>query len=279
MKKAFGVFIIIIILLGIFSCKDSLIVTNSDQSAIDIIKRFKNVPWILKSATAGDSALPFYLYDNKFTFLFNDTAIFGYDGCNWFDGKFKIEKGCFNIIEVWQTAMACYPRKNFDACMLFDAWNFAFTETSFTLFKADTIFKYSSEYTHSLSNCSFTNKTWKLTSTNDDKYSYLESVGYIFKINLSTERTTTVRKVNTYPTTEYDCIYSSIYFGIGLNNSIFFFDRRYTPSCIGSPPPAERMSRDLISDLLTATNYSTTNTTLTLTRISDGRLYTFSLEE
>ncbi len=278
MNKTFGFLIFAIILGSMFSCKDSSVETISPQSGTELIKRFQNVPWILKSATAGDSALPFHINDDKFTFLFNDTAVFGYDGCNWFDGKFIIENGLFNIVGMSQTEMACYPWNNFNACIFGNSWNIALTDTSLTLFKRDTIFKFSSQYTRSLSGCSFTNKVWKLTATNDDKYPYLESVGYLFKIKFSGDRRLTIRKINTVPNTEYDCTYNSIYFGIGINNSIFIYDRGYTPSCTGTPPSAERMSRDLIDDLLTATNYSTISSTLTLTRISDGRFYSFSLE-
>jgi hypothetical protein len=278
MKKTFGFLTFAIILGSMFSCKDSSVETISPQSGIELINRFKNVPWILKSATAGDSSLISHFYDG-YTLLLNDTAVFGYDGCNWFDGKFIIESRYFNIVGMGHTEVGCPQWINYNPYMLINSWNFNLTDTSFTLFKNDTTFKFTSYYTRSLSGSTFTNKVWKLTATNDDRYSYLESVGYIFKIKLSGERMLTIRKINTVPNTEYDCTYNSIYFGIGINNSIFIYDRGYTPSCIGTPPSAERMSRDLIEDLLTATNYSTISSTLTLTRISDGRFYSFNLED
>lgn len=280
MKTVFGFLIFAVIFWGMFSCKDSSVETTPPQSGIELIKYFKNVPWTLKSAIVGDSALPFHPYGDKFIFLFNDTAVFGYDGCNWFHGKFIIENGLINIFSITQTQSGCYPWNNFDACVLRNSWNLTLTDTSITFFKNDTTFTFLSHYTRSLSGCSFTNKVWKLIATNDDEYPYLESVGYIFKIKLSSERTLTIREINTDPNIEYDCTYYTTYFGIGINNSIFFYDWGYGPSsCIGSPPPAQRMSRELIDDILTATNYSTTNSSLKLMRASDGRFYSFSLED
>jgi heat shock protein HslJ len=273
-NKSIVSLIIILALLLSFSCKDASTIILPFSSRVEY---FKNVPWIVARVDMGDSTLNQNDYE-PFHFIIGDNIIFGDDGCNSYNGKFVLDNHILSVSAIGHTEMACFREKPLlNVCQLVRRWRLDIVDTTLMLRSGDTTFIFSSEWTRPVQEYTFTDKQWRLSSSNDTAFNFLRSVDLLPTLSISKGRKF---QLNWYFAPQNPIFPSNSIqgvFGIGNGQSICFYQ---TGGAYASPqdPPVGARDVFFVNRISNATRFTYSNTMFVLYSPSGGVYYGFTLE-
>jgi hypothetical protein len=196
---------------------------NSSDIKKERLHQIENVPWSLSKATIGGKAINTGQIIN-YRFLFGDSSIYGYDGCNWFGGEYRYSNGTITYpTGIWSTEIACISNTDFISSNIPKVSNLQIYDTTITLFSSDTSITLTSKYLESITNYSFIYKKWKLSSSNENIIDSLVRYDLLPELEFTINRKYKLRWDHVYQNNElrYNYILGSI--GIASDSTISMY--------------------------------------------------------
>lgn len=276
MKKSLVFSQILVLLVLSLSCQDG---PTSISSRPPDIGHLKNIPFTLTEIKTGPSVVNLDEYE-PFHFLIADSNFFGDNTCNDFFGDFTLEGGYFNVTGVWRTALGCGEGSKYELvpCFLAGRWNFQSISNVIVLRSGDTSVTFESKWMKSLADLTCTDKKWKLSYSTGTEYDYLNSVGMVLTLSLTTERTYELRWFIPPDKASNSINSREGIFGIADINLIYFYGGGGGYSTSAHPGVG---SRDLffVNGITRSTCYSCSPRSLSIWNPSTGTHFLFRLDQ
>ena len=256
------------------SCKDNSIQPFIPSAPKYTIERMINAPLELKHVSIGDSVLNIR-YWAPFQLVLTGTTLFGSDGCNYYDGKYRATNDSINVLEVGGSLVACFPNPPIESSKLKGRWKVEVCDTALHLKRGDTDLTFSGKYIQQIRDSSFTYSTWRLKSSNDTDLTLMKSLELLPTIMLTNKRKFELQWCFLPQNIKYTSNMITGIFGIGVSSAITMIGKtfRYYP-----PYPyswAWYRDRAFMERIIASTNYSYTDSTFRLENRSEGFFYNF----
>lgn len=221
------------ILFGIMNISCDLSTGPGSASTMrEEMHRIINVPWSLSKARFGGKEIdtdPRHGY----RLLFNDSTMYGYDGCNWFHGDYTTTNGMIHFPNgIWSTAMACFDINYLNPCQIPIHCSIQILDSTLLLFSGDTSFVMTSKFIEPAERYSFIGKRWRLDSSNDGMADTLRSLGVFPDVEFRSDRTFLLRWNHEMKNNELRFNYLSGSIGIASDSTISTYIR-YSSQIIG----------------------------------------------
>lgn len=207
------------------ACEDrSINQTDIRLSSVSLeisISDINNIIWTMN----GSGYEPFKL-------IFNEARFFGYDGCNWFGGRFTAENDSIFPTDVGQTERGCNT-KTFPVFHLAYPFRMAIGQNELNIFaKNNTILILRSNYTESIEG-SLLLGNWILTASNDPELDEIQAQQLIPTLILAQNR---AFRLTWYcvPENILGCDEFSGIFGISAGKGIQFYNTAWHGQSPGS---------------------------------------------
>lgn len=272
MKTILLLIVVCITLLPSLSCQDSSSVTNAppqQQPAVNPLQSIMNVPWTLTEAVFGDTSLDLRQY-RVFKILVGDTIVYGDDGCNQYWGRYDVDTSCFTVSYIFSTGIACPGSAALTPCQLIATWRIELRDTSFVFSTSGVRLTFTSSFTESIDTARFV-KRWKLQASNDLAFDSLRAADLLPILHISADRKFLFEWYFSPRNPLFPSNTVRGAFGIGRGGSICFYrtSERYCPS------PVPVTDREFVRRMTQATEFSISDTSLTIVRTDDGKRYQF----
>ncbi len=194
--------------------------------------RVINVPWSLSKVKIGGKDVDIE-GKHEYRFLFDDSTMYGYDGCNWFHGDYTTTNGMIHFPDgIWRTAMACYNGTYLNVCQIPIHCSIQILDSTLLLFSGDTSFVMTSKFIQPIERYSFVGKRWRLDSSNDGMADTLRSLGVFPDVEFRSDRTFLLRWSHEVKDNELRFNYLSGSIGVASDSAISTYIR-YSAQTIG----------------------------------------------
>ncbi|MDA0745514.1 MAG: META domain-containing protein [bacterium] len=194
--------------------------------------------------------------------IFNAEGFHGYDGCNWFGGRYVAKGDSIFPSDVAQTQRGCTVR-TFSIGYLAKPFRLQVGENELRIFSPDGTFTFKSDVTGSLENSPLVRK-WVLKASTDPAFTEVQAQNLVPTLMLGEDRTF---KISWYCVAEnsFGCDEISGVFGIGANRKILFYQAGWKTHAGGL---------ELVERILEASTYTVEMDRLMLA--NGGMTYQFS---
>jgi hypothetical protein len=114
--------------LVVLACSDSPIDVQVPTNFAEAIKLYSDQEWVLTYAIVSDSIVNLTRYQ-PFGMSFNDSTIYGSDGCNLYHARFQIVGDSVHIPVAGGTSVGCAGTSEFDYNQFENHWRVIPTRT------------------------------------------------------------------------------------------------------------------------------------------------------
>jgi len=257
-------------LIVLFSCDNSPTDSDSLSKTLGTPLKFSdaiNVIWHLeefKIANQQGDAADFEL----FTFIIGDSTFLGFDGCNWYGGKYELADNKISFFDIASTEIACNLTV-FPCNQLQDTFNLEITTKRLALSKPDKVLTFSSNTTNDVKGSPLIGKTWQVSDSNAPEFNLIKSLDLLPAFQFYENRKF---RVEWYCSNDniFGCNERNGFFGLGDNHVILFWEWGGSYSC---PTGLENLEDDVfIKRIFNSTSYAINNNVL---RLSDEKASLF----
>jgi heat shock protein HslJ len=266
MRALIALTLVMFVALLALSCIDSPVGAPMPSAFAPVV----NAPWTLTRAIIADTAVdlthhrPFYLF-------VNDSLLYGRDGCNYYWCEYRLDWSGLNISRVAHTEMGCTPAAAFNVCHLLGGWQFTLQDTILTFASSEMQLTFSSSFLCPVGAYPFTGGSWVLNRSNDPAFDSLRTAGLLPQITIGADRHFAIEWYFPPRNPASECNSVSGCFGIGPNQTIYFWAAG--GAYLGSPLPGT--DTRLINRMALSTTFTYSDTVFTLVLQPDELFYDF----
>ncbi len=271
------IYVWIATLILFFSCDNSP--TDSDPSSKLLRTPLKfsdviNVIWHLeefKIAGQQGDAEDF----EKFSFIIGDSTFVGFDGCNWYGGRYEIENNKISFFDIGSTEIACNLTV-FSVNKLHGSFNLEITTKRLILSNPDSVLIFSSNTTNDVKGSLLIGKIWQVSDSNAPEFNLLKSLDLLPAFEFYEDRKF---RAEWYCSNDniFGCNDRNGFFGLGDNNIILFWE---WGGSYAHPTGLENMEDNVfIKRIFNSTSYTINNNVLRLSDEIADLFFILSLEK
>lgn len=174
--------------------------------------------------------------------IFNEAGFFGYDGCNWFGGRFTAQNDSIFPADVAQTERGCNNR-TFQVDHLARPFRIFITRSELHILAESTLLKFRSGFTESIESSPLP-RDWVLHGSNDPEFGDIQAQQLIPTLSFDQDRGF---RISWYcvPENLLECNEISGIFGIGTDGIQFYV----------SGWKGQNLGNDFMERILNASSY------------------------
>jgi heat shock protein HslJ len=261
-----NIYVWIAALILFFSCNNSPTDSDSLSKTLDTPLKFSdaiNVIWHLEEFKIADQQGDAEEFE-RFTFIIGDSTFVGFDGCNWYGGRYEIEDNKISLFDIGSTEIACNLTV-FQCNQLQDTFDLEITTKRLVLSKSDRVLTFSSNATNDVKGSPLIGKIWQVSDSNAPEFRLLKSLDLLPVLEFYENREF---RIEWYCSDDniFGCNERNGFFGLGDNHIILFWE---WGGSYAHPAGLENMEDNrFIKRIFKSTFYEINNNVL---RLSDER--------
>ena len=158
----------------------------------------------------------------SFTFIISDSTYFGYDGYNWYGGKYVAMDSLITLYYLTTTEIACNLTV-FPSNHLLGEFQLEITTEYLSLFNDEKKILFTSKTTNDVKESALVGKTWKVINSNAPEFELLNSQELLPSIEFGQDRTFRIEWYQSATNIFGENVCAG-YFGLGDDGAIKFWE-------------------------------------------------------